>query len=64
MSEINPPAGEEPILWRLLTTHEVATVEDAHRIVDLYRLRWNIEQLFRALKSQAIDLEDSFLADG
>jgi hypothetical protein len=64
VSEINPPAGEDPILWRLLTTHEVATLEDARRIVDLYRMRWNVEQLFRALKSQAIDLEDSFLADG
>jgi hypothetical protein len=41
--EENPLAGEEPILWRLLTTHKVASLEDARRIVDWYRLRWTID---------------------
>lgn len=62
--EENPPPGEEPILWRLLTTHKVAALEDARRIVDFYRLRWTIEQWFRTLKSQGIDLEESLIADG
>ena len=62
--EENPPPGEEPILWRLLTTHKVASLEEARWIVDLYRLRWTIEQLFRTLKSQGIALEESFIADG
>jgi hypothetical protein len=62
--EENPPAGEEPILWRLLTTHKVASLEDARRIVDWYRLRWTIEQWFRSLKSQGIALEESLIADG
>lgn len=64
VGEIDPPPGEEAILWRLLTTHAVASLEDAGRIVDLYRLRWTIEQVFRTLKSQGLALEDSFLADG
>jgi Transposase DDE domain len=62
--EIDPPSADEAIVWRLLTTHAVNTLDEAARIVDLYRLRWTIEQLFRTLKSQAIALEDSFLADG
>jgi hypothetical protein len=64
VSQIDPPSAEDAIVWRLLTTHAVNTFEEAARIVDLYRLRWTIEQLFRTLKSQAIALEDSFLADG
>lgn len=62
--EIDPPPGETPILWRLLTTHAVASLEDAARVVELYRWRWNIEQLFRTLKSQGLELEESLLADG
>jgi hypothetical protein len=62
--EIDPPSPKEAVIWRLLTTHSVTTLADACRIVDLYRMRWTIEQLFRALKSQAIDLEESLLADG
>jgi Transposase DDE domain len=62
--EIDPPSSKEAVIWRLLTTHPVETLADACRIVDLYRSRWIIEQLFRTLKSQAIDLEESLIADG
>jgi hypothetical protein len=62
--EIDPPPGEEPIHWRLLTTHAVSSLEAAAGIVDLYRLRWTVEQLFRTLKAQVMGLEESFLADG
>lgn len=62
--EIDPPPGEEPIVWRLLTTHAVTSLAEAARIIELYRCRWIVEQLFRALKSQGLDLEDSFLSDG
>jgi len=62
--EIDPPPGEPPILWRLLTTHEVASLADAVRMIDFYRLRWNIEQLFRTLKSQGFDIEECLIADG
>jgi Transposase DDE domain len=64
VEEIDPPAGEKPIVWRLLTTHAVASVEDAARIVAFYRLRWNIEQLFRTLKSRGLEIEESFAEDG
>jgi hypothetical protein len=62
--EIEPPSPKEAVIWRLLTTHTVKTLADACQIVDLYRSRWSVEQLFRTMKSQAIDLEESLIADG
>jgi hypothetical protein len=59
VEEVEPPEGVEPILWILLTTHAVASVEDALRIVSWYRARWTIEQVFRTMKSQGFDLEQS-----
>jgi hypothetical protein len=64
VQEIDPPASEDSIIWRLITTHSVETLEDAARMVDFYRRRWIIEQVFRTLKSQGLALEESFLADG
>lgn len=59
--ERDPPAGVEPIHWRLLTTHAVDSVAAAWQIVGWYRLRWIIEQLFRLMKSGGLRLEDSQL---
>ena len=61
--EINAPAGKTPLLWRLLTTHIVTSAAQAEEVVQLYRLRWRIEQVFRALKSDGLALEDSQIID-
>ncbi len=57
--EINAGADVEPLHWRLLTSHEVASTDDAWRIVEWYKQRWIIEQFFRVLKTQGFQLEDS-----
>ena len=57
--EINPPANQEPLHWRLLTSLEVGDAEAACEIVRLYRLRWRIEEVFRALKSDGMRLEET-----
>lgn len=57
--ELDPPQGAEPIEWRLLTTHEVTDAAMAWRVVGWYRRRWIIEQFFRTLKQQGLQLEDS-----
>lgn len=49
--EVDPPAGEKPIEWTLLTSEPVDTAEQAWRVVDHYCARWRIEEYFKALKS-------------
>ena len=61
VAEENPPKNKEAVRWRLLTTHAVKSVADAWQIVDWYKRRWVIEQFFRVLKSQGLQLEDSQL---
>lgn len=57
--EVGAPDGVEPLVWRLLTTLSVATAEDALEVVRIYRLRWRIEEVFRVLKKDGLDLEAS-----
>lgn len=61
--EVDAPPGKTPLLWRLLTTHTVTSAEEAEDVVRLYRLRWRIEQVFRALKSDGLALDDSQVID-
>jgi len=58
------PAGEEAIHWCLLTTHTVNTLEEALQIVGYYKARWQIEQLFRLLKTEGLELEAAQLESG
>jgi hypothetical protein len=62
--EKEPPTGERPIHWRLLTTHQVENFADAIKIIDWYRLRWQIELLFSTLKSSGLDIEESEIETG
>jgi len=61
--EVDAPKAKTPLLWRLLTTLPVATAAHAQQVVQLYRLRWRIEQVFRALKSDGLKLDDSQIVD-
>jgi hypothetical protein len=45
------PKGEQPIEWYLVTNEPIDTTEKVAAIVDAYRARWVIEELFKALKS-------------
>ena len=53
----------EPVHWRLLTTHAVTSSDQARRIVDLYRMRWTIEEFFRTLKTAGFDIEEADIGD-
>jgi Transposase DNA-binding/Transposase Tn5 dimerisation domain/Transposase DDE domain len=49
--ELNPPPGDEPVEWILVTTLPIDTVENVRTIIQYYTVRWMIEVLFRVLKS-------------
>ncbi len=51
VQEINPPVGEDPVTWLLLTSLPAETFEQASVIVDYYLCRWQIEMFFKVLKS-------------
>jgi hypothetical protein len=49
--EIDVPAGETPVEWLLITTEPITTNAQVLQIVDWYRARWVIEELFKAIKT-------------
>jgi Transposase DDE domain len=51
--------GEEPIHWVLFTSHPVPDVQAALMIIAWYCARWNIEQLYRSVKLEGLDIEHS-----
>ena len=61
--EIDPPQGQEPIQWFLLTSLPAETFVQAQRIVRAYAKRWLVEELHRILKSgcriEQINFRDS-----
>jgi hypothetical protein len=61
--ETSTPQDGKPIHWRLLTTHAVTNLDEARRIVDLYRMRWTIEEFFHALKTAGFDIEAADIGD-
>jgi len=56
--------GKDKICWRILTTRLTECIEGALWVIDRYKQRWYIEQLFRLLKKQGFDIEQSKLESG
>jgi hypothetical protein len=61
--EHDAPDGVKPLLWRIVTTLPVGGADDAREVVRLYRLRWRIEEVFRALKRDGLALEETQVQD-
>ena len=51
VSEVNPPPGDEPVEWLLLTSLPIDSLEQVQQIIQYYCVRWMIEIFFRVLKS-------------
>lgn len=49
--EIDTPADVEPVAWVLMTTEPVDTPQQLRAVIEIYRARWLIEELFKALKT-------------
>ena len=51
LEEINPPEGEDPVCWTLLTNLPISTKEEIEFVVKVYLARWSIEVFFHILKT-------------
>jgi hypothetical protein len=49
--EADPPPGDEPVEWLLLTSLPVDNLEQVRKVIQCYCVRWMIEVFFRVLKS-------------
>ncbi|MEY4579997.1 MAG: hypothetical protein RL701_4700 [Pseudomonadota bacterium] len=49
--ELQAPEGQSPVLWRLVTTEPIGTAAEIAAVIDMYRMRWLIEEYFKALKT-------------
>lgn len=49
--EENPPKGAEPVAWVIATSLPTRTRAEIERVIDIYRARWVIEELHKALKT-------------
>jgi hypothetical protein len=49
--EVDVADEVEPVEWTLMTTEPIDTPEQILAVVDSYRHRWKIEELFKALKT-------------
>lgn len=61
--ELDAPTGAKPVVWRLLSNRSVETLEEAVTLVEWYRARWEVEQLFLIFKEgcriESLQLEDA-----
>ena len=52
------------ICWRLITSHPILNYQHAVQMVEWYKARWFIEQVFRLLKNKGFRIEESELGTG
>jgi hypothetical protein len=51
VSEVNPPPGDTPVEWILLTSLPIGTADEVRTVVQYYTVRWMVEIFFRTLKT-------------
>lgn len=51
LKEMDPPKGEKPVVWSLLTSLPINSLEEIMTVVRYYLCRWEIEIFFKTYKS-------------
>lgn len=51
VTEQDPPKGQKPMTWTLLTNEQVKTLDDAWKIIEWYERRWIIEEFHKGMKT-------------
>lgn len=55
---------ESPLIWRLITTQQIATIQQAKEQIKYYEHRWKIEEYFKLLKTDGYNIESTELTSG
>lgn len=55
---------QQALEWILLTSLPIDTLDQVIEVIQLYRLRWRIEEMFKVLKSDALQAESTQLGSG
>jgi hypothetical protein len=51
LKEIDPPEKEKPVIWCLLTTLSIKSLDEIITVINYYLSRWEIEIFFKTYKS-------------
>ncbi len=51
LKEIDPPEGVKPVVWCLITSLPINSIEEIINVVSYYLCRWEIEVYFKTFKS-------------
>jgi hypothetical protein len=57
VNEVDPPEGEQPVSWTLLTREPVESLDALLRVVTYYNLRWPVEEFHKCWKSDGTNVE-------
>jgi len=49
--EVDPPQGEKPVEWTLLTNEPIRSFQAAWRVIHWYERRWIVEELHKGMKT-------------
>ena len=49
--EVQPPEGQQPVEWILLTSEPIDTPQQVQKVVEGYRTRWCVEEYIKAVKT-------------
>jgi hypothetical protein len=55
--------NEPPVHWILLSSQQINSIETGLKVIEWYKQRWNIEQVFRRLKTKGLKIESSQLGE-
>lgn len=50
-----------PVCWTIFTNHPIKNKQDALWVIDKYRTRWAIEEVFRGMKNKGLQMDSSEL---
>jgi hypothetical protein len=56
--------NEPPLIWRLITTKEIDSLQQAIEQIHNYEKRWKIEEFFKLLKTDGYNIESTELTTG